>query len=328
MRDEWEGFVAGVVKSATKVLFDIIVTVEVTKDYNNKILFQVDFNVNHAVFKSRKSPQNLVETSLATLQYMNRNQSTSPTDLKISVPALCSAFPFLVIFDGSLQIQQLGSSLARLLGPFLSAQEKDFSKYFELLDPKVQLTFPSILGRKNGSFLLRVKFGNEDSVSPDAVELRGQMIHLPESNCTLFLGSPRVESIDELQGSALFLSDIPLHDVTRSLFLLSEQAVVQDGLKKSMEQLKNRASKSPTRTSTWKMQNRRPSWVNFSARCGQETDSQEDSSRKVHRRRHHLVQWHRWVYFNLWQMCSNGRCKHAREFVYRIWQKMWAAGAK
>lgn len=250
MRDEWEGFVAGVVKSATKVLFDIIVTVEVTKDYNNKILFQVDFNVNHAVFKSRKSPQNLVETSLATLQYMNRNQSTSPTDLKISVPALCSAFPFLVIFDGSLQIQQLGSSLARLLGPFLSAQEKDFSKYFELLDPKVQLTFPSILGRKNGSFLLRVKFGNEDSVSPDAVELRGQMIHLPESNCTLFLGSPRVESIDELQGSALFLSDIPLHDVTRSLFLLSEQAVVQDGLKKSMEQLKNRASKSPTRTST------------------------------------------------------------------------------
>lgn len=126
MRDEWEGFVAGVVKSATKVLFDIIVTVEVTKDYNNKILFQVDFNVNHAVFKSRKSPQNLVETSLATLQYMNRNQSTSPTDLKISVPALCSAFPFLVIFDGSLQIQQLGSSLARLLGPFLSAQEKDF----------------------------------------------------------------------------------------------------------------------------------------------------------------------------------------------------------
>lgn len=244
MRNEWDGFVVGVVKSAAKVLFGIVVTVELTEDYNNEVLFQVDFNVNHAVFKIRKSPENLPETSLATLQYIKMNQSTSPSDLKISVPTLCSAFPFLIIFDESLQIQQLGSSLARLIGPLLSAQEKDFSKYFELSDPKVQLTFPSILGRKNGSFLLRVKSGSEEGISPGAVELRGQMIHLPESNCILFLGSPRVESIEQLKGSGLFLSDIPLHDATRSLFLVSEQAVAQDSLKKKMEQLKTELQKA------------------------------------------------------------------------------------
>ncbi|XP_078369802.1 guanylate cyclase soluble subunit alpha-2-like isoform X2 [Oculina patagonica] len=248
MRNEWDGFVVGVVKTAAKLLFDIVVTVELTEDYNNEAVLQVDSNVNHAVFKIRKSSGDLSETSLTTLQYEKRNHSTSPSDLKISVPALCSAFPFLIIFDESLQIQQLGSALTRLIGPLLSAQEKDLDKYFELLEPKVRLTFQSILGRKNGSFLLRVKSGHVDGVSrpleTDAVELRGQMVHLPESNCILFLGSPRVESIDQLKSSGLFLSDIPLHDATRGLFLVSEQAVAQDGLKKKMEQLKTELQKA------------------------------------------------------------------------------------
>ena len=248
MRKEWDGFVVGVVKTAAKILFDVVVAVEFTEDYKNETLLQIDSNVHHGVFKIRKSSSDLSETSLTALQYEKRNHSTSPSDLKISVPALCSAFPFLVIFDESLQIQQLGSALTRLIGPLLSAQEKDLGKYFELLEPKVRLTFPSILALENVSFLLRVKPGHVDGVSgpleTDAVELRGQMIHLPESKCILFLGSPRVESIDQLKSSGLFLSDIPLHDATRGLFLVSEQAVAQDGLKKKMEQLKTELQKA------------------------------------------------------------------------------------
>ena len=70
------------------------------------------------------------------------------------------------------------------------------------------------------------------------MELKGQMIHLPEFDSILFLGSPVVESLEQLQGRGLFLSDIPIHDATRDLILVSEQALAQETLKKRMEQLK------------------------------------------------------------------------------------------
>lgn len=238
MRKEWDGFVVGVVKSASEILFDVSVSLELAEGCNDDT--HVDSGINHAVFRIRKSPENLCKTSLKTLQYVKMKHSISPADLKISVPTLCSAFPFLLIFDEILQIQQLGSALTRLIGPLLSAQNRSLSEYFEVLEPKVRLTFPSILGRQNGSFLLRLRAGGQMSEPGQgvAVELRGQMIHLPESDCILFLGSPRVESIEQLQGRGLFLSDIPLYDATRGLILVSEQAMAQDGLKKKMEQLK------------------------------------------------------------------------------------------
>lgn len=240
MRDEWDGFVKGVVKSAAKTLFDVSVSVELAKDCREDT--DLETEIYHTAFKIVKSPERQCKTSLKTLQHEEKNHSVSPVDLKISVPMLCSAFPFLLIFDEVLQIQQLGSALTRLIGPLLSGQDTSFDKFFQILEPKVRLTFTSILSRKNGLFVLRLKTGKEETVGlmseSGEIELRGQMIDLPESSCMLFLGSPRVESLEQLQGRGLYLSDIPLYDATRGLILVSEQALAQDGLKKKMEQLK------------------------------------------------------------------------------------------
>lgn len=70
------------------------------------------------------------------------------------------------------------------------------------------------------------------------MELRGQMIHVPESRSLMFLGSPRVDKLEELMGRGLHLSDIPIHDATRDVILVGEQAKAQDGLKKRMDKLK------------------------------------------------------------------------------------------
>ncbi|KAL7849516.1 hypothetical protein SRHO_G00211390 [Serrasalmus rhombeus] len=72
----------------------------------------------------------------------------------------------------------------------------------------------------------------------EVMELKGQMIHLPESNSIMFLGSPRVDRLEELMGRGLHLSDIPIHDATRDVILVGEQAKAQDGLKKRMDKLK------------------------------------------------------------------------------------------
>ena len=70
------------------------------------------------------------------------------------------------------------------------------------------------------------------------MEVKGQMIHVSESNSILFLGSPCVDKLDELMGRGLHLSDIPIHDATRDVILVGEQAKAQDGLKKRMDKLK------------------------------------------------------------------------------------------
>lgn len=70
------------------------------------------------------------------------------------------------------------------------------------------------------------------------MELKGQMIHVPESASLMFLGSPRVDKLEELMGRGLYLSDIPIHDATRDVILVGEQARAQDGLKKRMDKLK------------------------------------------------------------------------------------------
>ncbi|XP_019467629.1 guanylate cyclase soluble subunit alpha-2 [Meleagris gallopavo] len=84
---------------------------------------------------------------------------------------------------------------------------------------------------------------SEEVLTPDGspikvMEVKGQMIHVPESNSILFLGSPCVDKLDELMGRGLHLSDIPIHDATRDVILVGEQAKAQDGLKKRMDKLK------------------------------------------------------------------------------------------
>lgn len=81
------------------------------------------------------------------------------------------------------------------------------------------------------------------------MELKGQMIHVPESCSLMFLGSPRVDKLEELMGRGLHLSDIPIHDATRDVILVGEQAKAQDGLKKRMDKLKVKGSNYRTQFS-------------------------------------------------------------------------------
>ncbi|KAK9872202.1 hypothetical protein WA026_016256 [Henosepilachna vigintioctopunctata] len=71
------------------------------------------------------------------------------------------------------------------------------------------------------------------------LELKGQMVFCPESDSILFVGSPFLDGLDGLTGNGLFISDIPLHDATRDVILVGEQARAQDGLRRRMDKLKS-----------------------------------------------------------------------------------------
>ncbi|CAG2181096.1 unnamed protein product, partial [Oppiella nova] len=71
------------------------------------------------------------------------------------------------------------------------------------------------------------------------MELKGQMIHCPETHCLLFLGSPIVKGLQSMTSRGLYISDIPIHDATRDLILIEEQSRAQESLKRRMDKLKN-----------------------------------------------------------------------------------------
>lgn len=53
------------------------------------------------------------------------------------------------------------------------------------------------------------------------------MVHCPESDSILFVSSPFLNGLEGLTGRGLFISDIPLHDATRDVILVGEQARAQ-----------------------------------------------------------------------------------------------------
>lgn len=67
------------------------------------------------------------------------------------------------------------------------------------------------------------------------MRLKGQMIYVGERDIVLFLCSPSVLSLDDLNRQGFFLEDIPLHDATRDLVQLSEQFEAEYKLAKNLE---------------------------------------------------------------------------------------------
>ena len=74
------------------------------------------------------------------------------------------------------------------------------------------------------------------------LELKGQWLAVDERSVEgvpggglLFLGSPRCANLEDLQNQGLYLSDIPLHDLSRDFVLLAEQRAAEAGLKERFE---------------------------------------------------------------------------------------------
>uniref|UniRef100_A0A3B3CZJ2 guanylate cyclase n=1 Tax=Oryzias melastigma TaxID=30732 RepID=A0A3B3CZJ2_ORYME len=164
--------------------------------------------------------------------------STNPSDLRIGLATFCRAFPFHLVLGPHMELLQLGEGLRRQarIEPHRSFCFRDC---FEIVSPKMEPSFQGILLRLASPFTIRTRPDSTQTGTKEKVmELKGQMIHVPESCSLMFLGSPRVDKLEELMGRGLHLSDIPIHDATRDVILVGEQAKAQDGLKKRMDKLK------------------------------------------------------------------------------------------
>ena len=155
-----------------------------------------------------------------------------------------TCFPFHIIFDKDLVIKFMGTSINRLL-PNAIRSSGLLTDYFEMERSTIpSLTYQNIRSHVHNEVCLRIK----DRVIPNIdkmPEFRGQMVPTsPHPNCPiLFLASPKIHSFDELKLQGLYLSDVPIHDVTRDLILLNRQLQAEMYMARELEIARNELEK-------------------------------------------------------------------------------------
>eukprot|EP00117_Sycon_ciliatum_P003398 scpid21713/ scgid8212/ Guanylate cyclase soluble subunit beta-2 len=166
-----------------------------------------------------------------------------PDQNLISPSVLCRAFPFHMVFDKELLVIQMGVALQRII----YREHKDpihLDQLFEVVRPRMPFSFNLILNHINGVFILRTKRRAFPHSRAGSIRLKGQMLFDYSHNVMLFLCSPRISSMTQLQRSGLYLSDIPIHDATRDLLLQAQTSVAEFRLMQQMELLLDNLKKA------------------------------------------------------------------------------------
>uniref|UniRef100_A0A182QLC6 Guanylate cyclase soluble subunit beta-1 n=1 Tax=Anopheles farauti TaxID=69004 RepID=A0A182QLC6_9DIPT len=156
----------------------------------------------------------------------------------ISPMTFCKIFPFHLMFDRNMHIVQAGRSVSRVI-PRIYEKNCPLLALFEAVRPHLQLSFENILAHINTIYVLKTKAGVM-SKSERYLRLKGQMMYIPGTDLILFQCYPSVMNLDDLTKKGLHISDIPLHDASRDLVLLSEKFEAEYKLTTNLEILTDR----------------------------------------------------------------------------------------
>ena len=191
---------------------------------------------------------------LPRISYSRRGSTIPLTTVEwpITQSLFQNCFPFHILFDRELRIRFMGVSLSRLFPKAVTNEDK-LTTYFELSRPALALTYRNIRGSIHNIFIMRTKKNPINGNIPDdseSLQFRGQMLPTSsrEDALILFLGSPRVNKIEDLESQGLYLSDIPVHDVTRDLLLLNRHFRVEMGIAKELEETRRDLQVEKART--------------------------------------------------------------------------------
>ncbi|XP_025208464.1 guanylate cyclase soluble subunit beta-1 [Melanaphis sacchari] len=220
-----EYIVIGIVKTVASKLHNTEVEVEIlqTKEECDHVQFLItDKNTTD----QRQSDQTAEVETL----------SQEP---KISPATFCHVFPFHLMFDRELNVLQTGCTITRVIPMVQGPEPCKLTQILYPVRPHLELTFDNILAHINTVYVLNTKPGVMNGDSNDgcsiSLRLKGQMLYVPETDLMLFLCYPSVVNLDDLTKRGLYISDIPLHDATRDLVLMSEQFEADYKLTRDLE---------------------------------------------------------------------------------------------
>lgn len=138
-------------------------------------------------------------------------------DFMIDREQFSKLFPFYFLVDANMRVLQIGAVLARICPQFRVGQElNDHFSLFDLSKDRADQITPELISRrKTGIFIFK-------STSSD-LSLRLQAMTLRDPERYLFLGSPWVRALKEMQLLQLVLNDFALHDSIVDLLQITQQ---------------------------------------------------------------------------------------------------------
>uniref|UniRef100_A0A672PAF9 guanylate cyclase n=1 Tax=Sinocyclocheilus grahami TaxID=75366 RepID=A0A672PAF9_SINGR len=200
----------------------------------------------HIVFLITQSPvpldkvctENVCDFSERSMQ-KTAFEPAYPDNLCIDLKTFCNAFPFHIVFDEELLVRQAGVTIQRIV-PGLQSFCGQLHQYFTIQHPQVTFNICSIRKFINSHFVLRTRRDRMPMAWKERpmLELRGQMLWMPPLHCMLYLASPLLRSLQELEEHCMHLSDIAPHDATRDLILLNQQRLAEMELSNQLERKK------------------------------------------------------------------------------------------
>lgn len=237
-RQGLEYIVIGLVRAVARKLLNTDVSIEIIRQ-KQEPGDDIQFAINEIQCEENSFHCNIKQTALIRPVKELDSLTLEP---KISPATFCQSFPFHVMFDKSMTVLQCGDFLSRVIKDIDS--QVALPEIFELVRPRIEFTHESLLAHINTVFVLTTRPGYMilpdstdviSNVDAKSLRLKGQILHLEEFDNLLFLCSPSFSNLDDLRENGLYLSDIPLHDVTRNLILLSEQYQEDHILTKDLE---------------------------------------------------------------------------------------------
>ncbi|KAK7102523.1 guanylate cyclase soluble subunit beta-2-like [Littorina saxatilis] len=234
--------VIGMLEAVGKELFHQNVTLTVLHQSQLEIATAV--TSHHTIFRvtlefTSNSP-NFVKAKSA---FRYNPQTTSPEqvstpknkykDFVLKADDFCAAFPYHIMFNKSLCIEQIGDNVRRLTTVHIS-DDTPFKAIGDIVQPVMHQTIENIFLFINAVFLVAIYRSPDDKTQP--FMLRGQMVWMEHSQVMIFIGSPRLTSLNELLEMNVFLADIPLYDCTRELVLLNQQRMAEIDIAKKLDE--------------------------------------------------------------------------------------------
>lgn len=223
--EHMEYFMIGFLKRAASFLFGMRSRISLRSHKKN-----ID---DYSIISIKSVVSLIKKPSLSKLQLSNRCK-----DLILEPYLMDQVFPFHMILNEKLEIVQLGHTLNRYLENFIPMYGLNFHTYFRLDAPLIEFSFENVRRNLNTAFIISLR---KDFFSEFSFVLKGQFVYLDSSKSLWFMGSPKVDYVHHLNSkSNLYLSDIPLHDVTREVLLVGEQKHSVETLKAQLQILTNR----------------------------------------------------------------------------------------
>ncbi|ELT88401.1 hypothetical protein CAPTEDRAFT_195687 [Capitella teleta] len=218
-----EHMVTGLIRALIREFIHKEVSVEIVSNSNSHVRFLVTEEEPHVACDS---PPMLSHESM------------------ISPNTFCRIFPFHIAIDRTTNITQFGTSIARIL-PQIRDRGCKATDLFDIVRPKIEFSFESILEHPNSVFTIRTRktsirssdFLDRGPPRSPLLTFKGQMLHDEESDVIVYLCSPLVKELGDLRRCGMYLCDVPLHDATREIILQSEHCQAEYKLTQKLETL-------------------------------------------------------------------------------------------